>query len=206
MTRVANLSRVSHDRDVSAFDQRAATYDDGYLGRLHRDVADRTISVALAAVPAPARILDVGCGTGYALRALAGARPDAQSLTGVDPAPAMVEAARSRSTDRRIHIEPGTAETLPAGPASFDLIVSITSFDHWADQGEGLRRCAAALTGPGALVLTDLFSPWLAPTMLIGRRGHARTAGAGSALLRQAGFGRLTWHGRSLLKTVVARH
>jgi len=42
---------VSADRDVTAFDERATSYDDGWLGRLHHDVAKRTVAVALASKP-----------------------------------------------------------------------------------------------------------------------------------------------------------
>ena len=32
----------------------------------------------------------------------------------------------------------GTAERLPWPAAAFDLVISTTSFDHWADQRMGL--------------------------------------------------------------------
>ncbi|WP_040700516.1 methyltransferase domain-containing protein [Nocardia vinacea] len=78
---------MAHDRDVDAFDRRARTYDDDLLGRMHRDITDRTIALALRACPNPRRVLDVGCGTGLALRLLAEKLPGAQRLTGVDAAP-----------------------------------------------------------------------------------------------------------------------
>lgn len=75
---------MSYQRDVQAFNDRAASYEAGRLGQLHRDFADRAIRVALAVAPAPARALDVGSGTGYAPRQLAAALPDATALiTGV---------------------------------------------------------------------------------------------------------------------------
>ena len=66
----------------------------GWLGRLHHQIADRTADLALTLTPAPRRILDVGCGTGYLLRQLAARCPQAE-LAGIDPAPAMIEAARA---------------------------------------------------------------------------------------------------------------
>jgi ubiquinone/menaquinone biosynthesis C-methylase UbiE len=195
---------VTHERDISAFDRRAATYDDGALGRLHHQLAERTVAAALDAAARPGRVLDLGCGTGAALRVLAARLPDATTLLGIDPAPAMVRTARSRIDDPRVRIAQGTAETLPVDPGSFDLIVTVTSFDHWADQQAGLRQCARALRSGGVLVLTDLFSTLLLPTMLVGRRGRARTVRTATARLRAAGFADLRWQRGTLIKTVVA--
>lgn len=198
---------MTHDRDIAAFDRRAQTYDSGWRGRMHDEITTRTVTRALEAVPAPARILDVGCGTGTALRLLSVRLPNARALVGVDAAPGMVEVARTRTqSDDRIAIHQGTAENLPVDPGSFDLVVSVTSFDHWSNQAAGLRSCARALDKEGVLVLTDLFSPLLAPTMLAGRRGHARTTRSATRLLTDAGLTTRTWHRGPLLSTVVATH
>src|SRR5580700_5015538 len=80
-------------RDVAAFDERAAGYDQGWLGRLHHDIADRTAEIALTATSAPERVLDVGCGSGYLLRLLAGRCPGTAGLAGIDAAPGMIKVA-----------------------------------------------------------------------------------------------------------------
>ena len=85
---------MARDRDVAAFGERAQHYDEGWLGQLHHHIADRTADLALACVPAPRRILDVGCGTGYLLGQLAARAPQAEVLAGIDAASAMIEAAR----------------------------------------------------------------------------------------------------------------
>ena len=76
-----------HEQDVQAFDERAASYESGRYGRLHQEISDRVVELALSLVPAPRRVLDVGCGTGYALRRLAGRLPQASEFLGVDAAP-----------------------------------------------------------------------------------------------------------------------
>jgi ubiquinone/menaquinone biosynthesis C-methylase UbiE len=78
-------------------------------------------------------------------------------------AAAMIGAARGAATDERLRFAAGTAERLPWPAASFDLVVSTTSFDHWADQRAGLAECARVLAPGGFLVLADLFSVVLVP-------------------------------------------
>jgi ubiquinone/menaquinone biosynthesis C-methylase UbiE len=186
---------VVPDRDVAAFDDRAAGYEDGVLGRMHHEIADRTVDLCLDGVPAPRRILDVGCGTGYLLRRLAARVPTATGLVGVDAAASMIGVAEAAATDERLRFSVGTAEHLPSPDARFDLVVSTTSFDHWADQQAGLGECARVLAPGGRLVLVDQFSAWLLPTLLCGRAGKARTKRTATRLLTSAGFRSVEWHG-----------
>lgn len=181
-------------RDVAAFDDRARSYDQGWRGRLHHAISNRTAALAAATVAAPRRVLDVGCGTGYLIRVLAGHYPRAQELAGIDAASNMIQAAKSLTDDERLTFVTGVAEQLPYADASMDLVVSSTSFDHWSDQGAGLAECARVLRPGGHLVLVDQFSQWLIPTLAVSRRGKARTRRRATALLLGAGFDRPDWH------------
>lgn len=181
-------------RDVAAFDDRAGSYDQGWRGRLHHAISDRTAALATAAVASPQRVLDVGCGTGYLLRVLADHYPGAQELAGIDAAPNMIQTANRITDDERITFATGVAEHLPFNDASMDLVVTSTSFDHWSDQGAGLTECARVLRPGGHLVLVDQFSRWLIPTLAVSRRGKARTRSRASSLLLGAGFDRPEWH------------
>jgi ubiquinone/menaquinone biosynthesis C-methylase UbiE len=185
---------MPYERDVRAFDQRADTYESGWLGRLHHEISDRVAELALRQVPAPRRVLDVGSGTGYLLNLLARRLPEAAEFTGVDAAPAMVAAARARTADERVRFAAGTAEQLPVDDGGYDLVVSATSFDHWEDQGAGLAECRRALAPGGHLVLADQFSLLLWPTLLAGRRGKARTKGRATRLVTAAGLRSPQWH------------
>ena len=185
---------MARDRDVAAFGERAQGYDEGWLGQLHHRIADRTADLALTCVPAPSRILDVGCGTGYLLGRLAARAPQAGALDGIDAAPAMIEVARGAAADDRLSFVAGTAERLPWPAGSFDLVVSTTSFDHWADQQAGLAQCARVLAPGGCLVLADLFSVLLLPTLLAGRHGKARTKRRATRLVTAAGLHSPRWH------------
>ena len=185
---------MPRDRDVAAFAERAEGYDEGWLGRLHHEIALRTADLALAQVPAPHRVLDVGCGTGYLLRRIAARAPDAVELVGVDAAAPMVRVAQDPTTDPRARFQVATAEHLRGPDGAFDLVVSTTSFDHWADQQAGLRECARVLAPGGRLVLVGQFSPLYLPTLIGSRRGKARTRRRATRLLTRAGFRSPEWH------------
>jgi ubiquinone/menaquinone biosynthesis C-methylase UbiE len=186
---------MTRDRDVQAFHDRAPGYESGYRGQMHADIVGRSIDLALARHPSPRRVLDVGCGTGVLLRELADRAPRAERLTGIDAAPGMIEQAVARAAaDSRLIFLQGTAERLPFPDASFDLVVSTTSFDHWTDQAAGLAQCRRVLEAGGHLVLTDLFSAWLFPTLIGRHRNRARTQLRATKMLAAAGFRSLAWH------------
>jgi ubiquinone/menaquinone biosynthesis C-methylase UbiE len=194
-------------RDVAAFEARASSYEHGWRGRLHHEIADRTAALALSVAAEPPLVLDVGCGTGYLLRRLAASYRSGRGLLGVDPAPSMIEEARRGTDDERLRFLPAVAERLPFRDACFDLVVSTTSFDHWSDQRAGLRECARVLAPGGRLVLVDQFSWWLAPSLLVGRRGKARTERRVAGLLDAAGFSSFAWYDlyALIIKAVTAR-
>jgi ubiquinone/menaquinone biosynthesis C-methylase UbiE len=185
---------MARDRDVAAFGERAEGYEEGWIGRLHHEIADRTADLALAQVQAPHQVLDVGCGTGYLLRRLAARASDAAELVGIDAAADMVRVARGATADPRARFLEGTAEHLPEPDGAFDLVVSTTSFDHWADQQAGLHECARVMAPGGHLVLVDQFSPLYLPTLVGHRRGKARTRRRATRLLTRAGFRSPEWH------------
>lgn len=65
-----------------AFEQRATRYEQGWLGRLHHQIAGQTAALAVTVSAAPRRVLDIGCGPGYLLRLLARQYPRAGELIG----------------------------------------------------------------------------------------------------------------------------
>ncbi|MBN9620010.1 MAG: class I SAM-dependent methyltransferase [Actinobacteria bacterium] len=174
---------MARDRsaDVADFDARAESYDTGRRARWHSQVVERSADVALAALPSPLRVLDVGCGTGALLSEMVVRVPYAQTFVGVDPAPRMLGVARQR-VDPRVRLVRGVAEDLPFPDASFDLVLSSTSFDHWRDQAAGVAELARVVSDNGRVVLVDLAAAWLP------RGGRARTPRAIRRLLTDAGL------------------
>jgi ubiquinone/menaquinone biosynthesis C-methylase UbiE len=163
--------------DVQHFEQWSRDYENSWMQRrlfvpIHSALLD-----LVATLPTPASVLDVGCGTGRLLRAVAQRWPNA-ALHGVDPAEGMVAVAQ-RLTPKAT-IQRGLAEKLPLPDASVDLAVSTMSFHHWGDQLAGVREIARVLRPDGHFILVDFAPPaalaWISAVSgeraqpLIGRR------------------------------------
>jgi ubiquinone/menaquinone biosynthesis C-methylase UbiE len=190
------MSAPPRRRDVEDFDRRAHSYERDWRSQFHAQVVAASADLALEAVPHPATVLDVGCGTGALLRILADRLPARVALSGVDPAAAMIEVGRDRlDADPRVRLARAGAEQLPFGNAAFDLVVSTVSFDHWADQPAGLAEVARVLRPGGRLLLVDLFAiGWLRPVAALGgRRDRMRTAAELAAMLADARLAPLAW-------------
>ncbi len=98
-------------------------------------------------IRAGTRLLDVGCGSGLALR-LAAAR--GAVVTGIDAAAALVEIARERLPDADLTV--GEMEPLPYGDGSFDAVTGFDAFQFAADPARALRE-AGRVGRAGAPVL-----------------------------------------------------
>jgi SAM-dependent methyltransferase len=93
------------------------------------------------------RLLEIGCGTGLFLETLHRAGFD---VTGLDAAPAMLEAARERLGQvADLHL--GQAEHLPFADKEFDFSVLLTVLEFCPDPGLALRE-AARVTRKAVLV------------------------------------------------------
>ncbi|HEX7255577.1 MAG TPA: methyltransferase domain-containing protein [Gaiellaceae bacterium] len=94
------------------------------------------------------RALDVGCGSGALVAALADAA-GAANVAGVDPSEPFVEAARDRVPGARVVV--GSAESLPFADGEFDVTLSQLVVNFLADPEQGLREMSR-VTRPGGVV------------------------------------------------------
>jgi GMP synthase-like glutamine amidotransferase/SAM-dependent methyltransferase len=140
------------------FAARAAAWDERFPddGPAYAAAAQELDLVAGAVV------LDVGCGTGRALPALAGA--GAGLVIGVDVTPEMLAVARTRAATLVV----GDAARLPLAGASVDAVFAAGLVTHLADPVAGLRELAR-VTRPGGRLA--VFHP-IARTALAARHGR----------------------------------
>lgn len=138
-------------------------------------------------------ILDVGCGTGALLAAMAGRVP-ASRLAGVDLSPAMLAVARRRLEGRALLVAADAAD-LPFPDRAFDLVVSTSALHYWPDPAAGLAEIARVLKPEGRVAITDWCDDYLAcrvadALLRILEPAHHRTYGTKTfeRLLREAGF------------------
>ena len=135
------------------YEQRAAEYDDWWLGRgvfaaRERPGWPEEVGAVLAAVAAlpPARVLDVACGTGFVTRHLRG------EAVGLDQSETMVEIAAARLLDGRA--VRGDAVPLPFPDGSFDRVFTGHFYGHLLE-GERERFLAEARRVATELVVLD---------------------------------------------------
>jgi 2-polyprenyl-6-hydroxyphenyl methylase/3-demethylubiquinone-9 3-methyltransferase len=110
------------------------------------------------------RVLDVGCGGGLIAEPLA--RLGAQ-VTGLDPAPETIEAARRHAAGQNLDIDyrAGRVEELAADAAAFDAVVCLEVIEHVPDVAVFLETCAK-LVRPGGLMLLSTLNRTLKAYLL----------------------------------------
>lgn len=107
------------------------------------------------------RLLDVGCGTGQQLLALA---DHLKEGVGIDISPAMVERARLNTSQRglqgRLGFHVVAAEDVCREHLGvFDVVLFVASLEHMADPRLSLARATTVLQPAGAVVLV-MVHPW----------------------------------------------
>jgi SAM-dependent methyltransferase len=105
--------------------------------------------------PAGASVLDIGCGTGFTLEALA-ERFDAW---GLEPDPAVRARVRSSVAHRVLAGDTGDRSAL--GNRTFDVVLLLDVLEHVKDDRAELASAAAALAPGGKLVITVPANPRL---------------------------------------------
>jgi arsenite methyltransferase len=122
----------------------------------HRPVGEQ--AVELMNIPADARVLDVGCGSGWATRLMAEKAHDGR-VVGIDISDEMVRLARETSASfSNVEFEIASAEKLPFEDAEFTHAFSMESLYYYANIPGALKEIRRVLK-PGGFFFTvvDLY-------------------------------------------------
>ena len=139
------MTRPSKARIRLSFERAAPTYDGA------ADIQRRICTQLAAGLPAiaPTRLLDAGCGTGFAQADLRARFPNAHTVA-LDLSPAMLE--RVSAPCCRIA---GDLEQLPLADACLDLYWSSLAV-QWCDLATSLREAQRTLCPGGLVALASL--------------------------------------------------
>lgn len=121
---------------------------DSYMGGW--SAAPSPLFVDFVGIEALARVIDIGCGTGNLLAALAASHSDA-SLVGIDPSEALLTKARMRSELAGATFKLGGVEALPVETGGADYTLSMLVLQEFSDRALVLSEMCR-VRRPGGVV------------------------------------------------------
>jgi len=139
------------------------------------------------------RILDLGCGEGWACRLMAARSDGPCAVVGLDIADEMVRRARAKSSQlAKVTFLCSSAERIPCRDRAFTKVLSVSAFYYFDHQEEVLKELLRVLEPAGQLFLLIALYKDL-PDWLESARGlrvpvHAHSAEEYESMLRAAGW------------------
>lgn len=137
------------------FDRWSETYERDSAARWLRDV--QTAALAALALNENDVLLDLGCGTGAAVR---DAAPHVRRAVGFDLSPGMIaqarERARAEGLEHNVEFVVGDVSgPLPFEDGAFTAVVCTTAFHHFPRPRDTIIEIARVLGAPGRVVIAD---------------------------------------------------
>jgi ubiquinone/menaquinone biosynthesis C-methylase UbiE len=146
-TQHAELNERKWDARATTFDQKR--FD--YFRWMQRRV------IGLIDLRPNLHFLDIGCGTGWAVRYVASCLQDKGEFYGVDISGTMIETAQAQSRDlSNTHFFKSNAEQLPLESGSVDCAICTNSFHHYLDPSKVLTEISRVLVVAGHLYILDV--------------------------------------------------
>lgn len=178
------------------FDHWAESYDGGRISRWFQYTQELTIG--LMDLSPRSQVLDVGCGTGYAVLLLGSVLTEGKAC-GIDISSEMIARAQQKILEPlrgRVEFVQAGADDIPYPSAEFDYIMCTNSFHHYPEPLQALGEMRRLLKPGGQVVILDnavdlsLYT-WLWDRVLrVVEKGHVRYYNSWEIgdLLRQTGF------------------
>ncbi len=155
-TRADAIQSQADQKLQQEFNQWAAAGRGDEMEDHHSDITEQTL--ALMDIQPADRILDLGCGTGWASRRMAKLATSGEVI-GLDVADEMLRRAEQASAAfKNIRYVWGSAEKIPVADKYFSKVLSVESFYYYADQGKALDELRRVMA-PGAklFILINLY-------------------------------------------------
>ncbi|HEV7675417.1 MAG: SAM-dependent methyltransferase [Candidatus Angelobacter sp.] len=155
-TRVDALPSSADQKLQQEFNEWAAAGRGDEMEDHHSDITEQTL--ALMDIQTADRILDLGCGTGWASRRMARIASEGD-VVGLDVANEMLRRGEEASSAfKNVRYVWGSAEKIPEADNAFNKVLSVESFYYYADQGKALDELHRVMA-PGAklFILINLY-------------------------------------------------
>ncbi|MGO9760298.1 MAG: class I SAM-dependent methyltransferase [Solirubrobacteraceae bacterium] len=198
MTSKKQASRDHFDRWARRYESDPASR---WLATLQQAAVD-----ALALAPSD-RLLDIGCGTGAAVR---GAAATVERAVGVDLSAGMVARGRELAAGMsNVELLSADAEALPFEDGAFTAVLCTTSFHHYPHPERAVGEMARVLAPGGRVVIADMTTDAHVMRVVDPLLRHLQASHVGchrSAEIERllSGAGLLDAHSRSLAMGVYA--
>lgn len=141
--------------NVNYFNDWAKEYDRGRITKWFQYTQDLAISVMT--LRQDSKVLDVGCGTGFAVLRLGSILPEGRAC-GIDLSPEMVRQANAKVTDglkERVEFRQAHAEEIPYPSDTFDVVLCTNSFHHYPHPLRALGEMRRVLRPGGQVVIFE---------------------------------------------------
>ncbi|MGD0755155.1 MAG: class I SAM-dependent methyltransferase [Bacteroidales bacterium] len=154
----------SHQINESKWDRRSQSYDDkrfDYFRFMQKKV------ISQMDLTENLNILDIGCGTGWAVMYITNLLNQNGNFYGIDISSGMVEKAKTNSERlENVHFIKANAEELPFNDSYFDKIICTNSFHHYPDPTKVMSEINRVLKSNGRIYILDvtaddIFIKWI---------------------------------------------
>jgi ubiquinone/menaquinone biosynthesis C-methylase UbiE len=157
---MSNGKQSAEERVRDEFNQWAAEGKGEEMEAHHISITEQTL--ALMDLKPGDRVLDLGCGAGWASRLMAKAVANGDKpgqVIGLDVADEMIRRARAGSVDHdNVMFVVGSAQQIPWDENFFDKVLSVESFYYYSDQDRALAELFRVMAPKGELyILINLY-------------------------------------------------
>ncbi|MES9993711.1 MAG: methyltransferase domain-containing protein [Candidatus Thiodiazotropha sp.] len=147
---VNELDDTAVNRLIERLESRAK---DSVFTRLVDKYAQKLIAAK------PARVLEVGCGTGAMIRSFVSRHEFTGSAVGIDQSQSFIDAAecytQQEKLEAKLKFQLGDAHNLDFPDASFDAVIANTLISHVTEPARVLQEMARVLRHGGTLAIFD---------------------------------------------------